>query len=134
MDAPKLKYLEVLGGALTLFPGIEASRELEFVKFILKPKMLDDRWYIWLRSILESFAHTKRLSLICRSELDIIFPDKLTERLLPTINDLKNLELQIDSSTATSQQILDGFVWMLPGLKRLSLTLGSISKLIEFPQ
>ncbi|XP_060190092.1 FBD-associated F-box protein At5g22730-like isoform X2 [Lycium barbarum] len=66
-------------------------------------------------------------------EQGIIFPDELNETLLPTINDLKTMELRIDSSTVTSQQILDGFVWILPGLKTLSLTLGSITKFIEFP-
>ncbi|XP_016466226.1 putative F-box/FBD/LRR-repeat protein At1g78760 [Nicotiana tabacum] len=63
---------------------------------------------------------------------DIIFPDELTETLLPPIHDIKNLELQIYSSTATSQKILDGFIWILPGLRTLSLTFGSIAKIIEF--
>ncbi|KAF3650868.1 hypothetical protein FXO38_16925 [Capsicum annuum] len=130
IDAPKLKSLEYTGG-LTLFPGIEASKGLEFVRFYLNPEMLNDGWYIWLRNILECFAHAKHLSLICQSEQAIIFPDELAEVLLPTINDLKNLEIRIDSFAATSQQILDGFVWILPGLKTLSLTLGSITKVIE---
>ncbi|KAF3643865.1 hypothetical protein FXO37_21733 [Capsicum annuum] len=133
IDAPKLKSLEYTGG-LTLFPGIEASKGLEFVRFYLNPEMLNDGWYIWLRNILECFAHAKHLSLICQSEQAIIFPDELAEVLLPTINDLKNLEIRIDSFAATSQQILDGFVWILPGLKTLSLTLGSITKVIEFDQ
>ncbi|XP_009769796.1 uncharacterized protein [Nicotiana sylvestris] len=94
--------------------------------------MLNARWYIWLRNILESFAHSKHLSLICENEQDIIFPDELTETLLPPIHDIKNLELQIYSSTATSQKILDGFIWILPGLRTLSLTFGSIAKIIEF--
>ncbi|XP_060190091.1 uncharacterized protein LOC132619153 isoform X1 [Lycium barbarum] len=132
IDAPKLKSFEYTGG-LTLIPGIEASRELEFVRVHLNPKMLNDRWYIWLRDILESFAHSKYVRLTCLNEQGIIFPDELNETLLPTINDLKTMELRIDSSTVTSQQILDGFVWILPGLKTLSLTLGSITKFIEFP-
>ncbi|PHT76578.1 hypothetical protein T459_20100 [Capsicum annuum] len=133
IDAPKLKSLEYTGG-LTLFPGIEASKGLEFVRFYLNPEMLNDGWYIWLRNILECFAHAKHLSLICQSEQAIIFPDELAEVLLPTINDLKNLEIRIDSFAATSQQILDGFVWILPGLKTLSLTLGSITKVIELAE
>ncbi|KAJ8567075.1 hypothetical protein K7X08_019283 [Anisodus acutangulus] len=63
--------------------------------------------------------------------VDIIFPGELTETILPTINNIKNLELQIESSTATTQKILDAFIWILPGLKTLSLTCGSISKIIE---
>ncbi|XP_059312762.1 putative F-box/FBD/LRR-repeat protein At4g00315 [Lycium ferocissimum] len=132
IDAPKLKSFEYTGG-LMLFTGIEASRELEFVHLHLNPEMLNDDWYICLRDMLESFAHSKHLRLICKNEQDIIFPNEITDILLPTINDLENLELQIESSTATSQQIIDGFAWILPRLKTLSLTLGSISKLIEFP-
>lgn len=63
------------------------------------------------------FAHSKHLRLICKSEQAIIFPDELTEMLLPTINYLKNLELRIDLSAATSQQILDGFACILTCLK-----------------
>ncbi|KAJ8566859.1 hypothetical protein K7X08_004453 [Anisodus acutangulus] len=67
LDAPKLKSLKYEGG-FTSFPGIEASQELECVQFDLNPGRLNDRWYIWLRNILESVAHSKHLSLICPSE------------------------------------------------------------------
>ncbi|XP_059285034.1 putative F-box/FBD/LRR-repeat protein At3g49030 [Lycium ferocissimum] len=133
LDAPKLKSFEYRGG-LTLFPGIETSHELEFVHLHLKPRRLNNRWYIWLRNMLESFAHSKHVRLTCLDEQAIRFPDELTEILAPTINDLKNLELRVRSSTAASQQILDGFVRILPGLKTLSFTSSSISELIEFPQ
>ncbi|XP_060194142.1 FBD-associated F-box protein At5g60610-like isoform X1 [Lycium barbarum] len=130
IHAPNLKSFEYCG-QLTSFPGIWASRQLEFVKLHLRPKVLNTRWYIWVRKILESFAHAKHLCLICQSEQDIIFPDELTETLLPAINNIKNLELQIESSTGSTKKILDGFIWILPGLKTLSLTLGSVSKIIE---
>ncbi|KAJ8567076.1 hypothetical protein K7X08_019284 [Anisodus acutangulus] len=109
IDAPNLKSFEYYGG-LTSFPGIKASHGLEFVKLHLRPKVLNARWYICSRTILDSFSHSKHLILICQSEQDIIFPDELTETLLLAINSMENLELQIDSSTASSQKILDGFI------------------------
>ncbi|XP_059295258.1 uncharacterized protein LOC132048367 [Lycium ferocissimum] len=118
IDAPNIKSFEYSGG-LTSFPGIKASHGLEFVRLHLRPKVLNARsWYIWLRTILESFAHSGHLTLICRSE-----QQSVRSRIW---------NFKIDSSTATSQNILDGFIWILPGLKTLSLTLGSISKIIEF--
>lgn len=67
IDSPKLKSLEYKGG-LTYFEGIEALQELEFVLLYLDPLKLRDYWYSCFRDMLESFAHSKHLSLICDIE------------------------------------------------------------------
>ncbi|KAK4367549.1 hypothetical protein RND71_011341 [Anisodus tanguticus] len=69
IHAPNLKSFEYYG-RLTSFPGIWASRRLKFGKLHLRPKVLNANWYIWLRNILESFAQSKHLCLICRNEQD----------------------------------------------------------------
>ncbi|KAH0651909.1 hypothetical protein KY284_031821 [Solanum tuberosum] len=128
IDSPKLKSLEYKGG-LTYFKGIEDLQELEFVLLYLDPFKLRDYWYNWFRDILESCAHSKRLSLICDIEEVVLIPVEVTD-ILP-INDIKNLELEIISRHGTFQVVVDDFTWILPDLKTLSLTLGSTTKFFE---
>ncbi|KAH0654542.1 hypothetical protein KY290_032818 [Solanum tuberosum] len=94
IDSPKLKLLEYKGG-LTYFKGIEDLQELKFVLLYLDPFKLRDYWYNWFRDMLESCAHSKRLSLICDVEEVVLIPVEVTD-LLP-VNDIKNLELEIIS-------------------------------------
>ncbi|KAM3222068.1 hypothetical protein P3L10_021338 [Capsicum annuum] len=128
IDSPKLKSLEYKG-VLTDFYGIEALQELEFVILYLDPLKLRDYRYSWLRDILESCAHSKRLSLICGIEEVIIFPVEMDD-VLP-VNGIKNLGLEIINCHATTEEISDDLIWLLPDLKTLSLTLGSITEVIE---
>ncbi|KAH0656306.1 hypothetical protein KY285_031188 [Solanum tuberosum] len=127
IDSPKLKSLEYKGG--TYFKGIEDLQELEFVLLYLDPFKLRDYWYSWFRDILESCAHSKRLSLICDIEEVVLISVEVTD-ILP-INDIKNLELEIISRHGTFQEVVDDFTWILPDLKTLSLTLGSTTKFFE---
>ncbi|KAG5597049.1 hypothetical protein H5410_038281 [Solanum commersonii] len=128
IDSPKLKSLEYKGG-LTYFKGIEDLQELEFVLLYLDPFKLRDYWYSWFRDILESCAHSKRLSLICNIEEVFLIPVEVTD-ILP-VNDIKNLELEIISRHGTFQEVIDDFTWILPDLKTLSLSLGSTTKFFE---
>ncbi|PHU12288.1 hypothetical protein BC332_19218 [Capsicum chinense] len=59
----------------------------------------------------------------------IIFPVEMDD-VLP-VNGIKNLGLEIINCHATTEEISDDLIWLLPDLKTLSLTLGSITEVIE---
>ncbi|KAG5597047.1 hypothetical protein H5410_038279, partial [Solanum commersonii] len=113
INSPKLKSLE-FKGCLTKFEGIEDLQELEFIQLYLDP----------------SCAHSKHLSLICYIKEVIIIPKYV--RPILSVNDIEHLELEIISHHCTFEEVIDDFIWILPDLKTLSLTLGSTTKFFEF--
>ncbi|KAE9456131.1 hypothetical protein C3L33_11961, partial [Rhododendron williamsianum] len=61
----------------------------------------------------------------------VIFPGALCERLLPPLHDLKHLKLEIRTLSTSCSAIVDGLIWLFPGLETLTIKSGSINKLIK---
>ncbi|KAK4714308.1 hypothetical protein R3W88_020215 [Solanum pinnatisectum] len=123
VDSPKLKSLEFKGD-VTNFEGIEDLQELEFVLLYLDPLKLSDYWYI---NKIDTEAIT--LAFAFDGCQVVLIPVEVTD-MLP-VNDIKNLGLEIISQHGTFEEVINDFIWILPDLKTLSLTLGSTTKFIE---
>ncbi|KAI8030097.1 hypothetical protein LOK49_LG01G03249 [Camellia lanceoleosa] len=68
----------------------------------------------------------------CGNLIAIIFPGEQSENLLPPLPALKHLKLEIISALSTTcSTIVDGLVWIFPGLDTLTIKSASTNKLIK---
>ncbi|KAI8010445.1 F-box/LRR-repeat protein 25 [Camellia lanceoleosa] len=129
-DTPNLVSFEY-SGDLMYFKWVNRLRSVD-AKINLDPKELDADWYIGLRRFIKQLMYSKFLTLICRSDQAIIFPGELSENLLPPLPALKHLKLEIISALSTTcSTIVDGLVWIFPGLETLTIKSASTNKFIK---
>ncbi|XP_058225429.1 uncharacterized protein LOC131334438 [Rhododendron vialii] len=95
------------------------------------PTELSSEWFFRLKKLLKGFVKSKVLTLVCPSDQVIIFPGALWQNLLPPLHDLKHLRLEISTLSTTCSAIVDGLIWLFPGLETLTIKSGSINKLIK---
>ncbi|KAF7145644.1 hypothetical protein RHSIM_Rhsim04G0063700 [Rhododendron simsii] len=153
-----LESLEYSGDVAISFCCRDNLRSAE-VRISLDPMELSAAWFFRLKKLLKVFAKSKLLTLACPSDqvskLEIkifffpylslttvhncqtlsmkliIFPGALCERLLPPLHDLKHLKLEIRTLSTSCSAIVDGLIWLFPGLETLTIKSGSINKLIK---
>ncbi|KAG5542400.1 hypothetical protein RHGRI_022066 [Rhododendron griersonianum] len=126
-----LKSLEYSGDVKISFCCWDNLRLAE-VKISLDPPMeLSSEWFFRLKKLLKGFVKSKVLTLVCPSDQVIIFPGALWQNLLPPLHDLKHLRLEISTLSTTCSAIVDGLIWLFPGLETLTIKSGSINKLIK---
>ncbi|KAF7139338.1 hypothetical protein RHSIM_Rhsim07G0244500 [Rhododendron simsii] len=126
-----LKSMEYSGDVKISFCCWDNLRLAE-VKISLDPPIeLSSEWFFRLKKLLKGFVKSKVLTLVCPSDQVIIFPGALWQNLLPPLHDLKHLRLEISTLSTTCSAIVDGLIWLFPGLETLTIKSGSINKLIK---
>ncbi|XP_058211471.1 uncharacterized protein LOC131323638 [Rhododendron vialii] len=125
-----LESLEYSGDVTISFCCRDNLRSAE-VRISLDPMELSAAWFFRLKKLLRVFAKSKVLTLACPSDQLVIFPGALCERLLPPLHDLKHLKLEIRTLSTSCPAIVDGLIWLFPGLETLTIKSGSINKLIK---
>ncbi|KAK6919508.1 F-box domain [Dillenia turbinata] len=118
-------------GKLVLLPPIITSGSLNEVTLALCCNVEPEEWFAKLRQFLVPFSYSKTLNIICKTDKDIIIPQEKRDGLLPSLCDVKHLNVQVNGHSLNSiTDLVDSLLWLSPHLE--TLVIDSFSGTISF--